>query len=440
VEALHGQGAFGALYRAVSVDLQRPEPVALKVSLAPWDLRFGREAKLLSRLSLPGVPRLLDSGVVRHPSGAEYAFLVMEWVEGTPLYAWAQQHAASSRERYQVLARLARTLEALHASGVVHRDVKGDNVLVQLSDRLPVLIDFGSGHYEGAARLTWQSLPPGTPEYLSPQACRFEMSLGRHPNGYYPPSPADDLYALGVTAFRLVMGQYPPPVDTQEDEEGYWHLIRPDFRPLLESNPRVGPRLRELILRLLSEAPEARGTAAQAATELEAIAEEREPTPAESPPVVERGRRPVWTRAWKPELAVAAVGVCAVLLWNVARVPAKPQRVSADFQSQDAGTSAVGDTSPAEPQATSRSAQEKKPVAKEPLPEPRPGQPRPDKSGRCPGRKQVPINGACWLELLPMSAEECVESDGEFFKGKCYLPAPAARKKPQPTSSPPEAR
>ena len=431
MEALHGQGAFGALYRAVSVDLQRPEPVALKVSLAPWDLRFGREAKLLSRLSLPGVPRLLDSGVVRHPSGAEYAFLVMEWVEGTPLYAWAQQHAASSRERYQVLARLARTLEALHASGVVHRDVKGDNVLVQLSDRLPVLIDFGSGHYEGAARLTWQSLPPGTPEYLSPQACRFEMSLGRHPNGYYPPSPADDLYALGVTAFRLVMGQYPPPVDTREDEEGYWHLILPDFRRLLRSNPRVGPRLRELILRLLAEAPEARGTAAQAAKELEAIAEERVPR----------------LRAWRPWLAVAAAAGFAGLLWNVAPVFVPPQRISAssphasDFQSPDAGTSAVGDTSPTQKQAPTPPDQEKKPVAQEPLPEPRPGQTRPDKRGQCPGRKQVPINGACWIDVsASMSTEECVDNYGVLFNGKCYQPVHAPPKQPQPTSNPPEAR
>jgi serine/threonine protein kinase len=414
--------------------------VALKVSLSPWNLRFGREAQLLARLSLAGVPRLLDSGVVRHASGDEYAFLVMEWVEGTPLYVWARQHAASSQELCQRLARLARTLEALHASGVVHRDVKGDNVLVRLSDNVPVLIDFGSGHFEGAARLTWQSLPPVTPEYLSPQACRFEMGLARHRNSYYPPSAADDVYALGVTAFRLVMGQYPPPVDTQEDEEGYWHLVRSDFRPLLESNPRLGPRLRELILRLLSEAPEARGTAAQAAKELEAIAEEPVPPPAESPPAVERGRPAVWTWAWRPGLAVAVVGACAVLLWNVARVTARPQRVSADFQSPDAGTSAVGDTSPTEPQAPSAPTQEKKPVVQESLPEPRPGQTRPDRRGQCPGNKQVPINGGCWFELLPMSAEECVQNDGEFFKGKCYDPAHPSPKKPQPTSSPPEAR
>jgi len=97
----------------------------------------------------------------------------------------------------------------------------------------------------------------------------------------------------------------------------------------------------------------------------------------------------------------------------------------------------VGDTAPTPPPVP---AQEKKPVAQELLPEPRPGQTRPDKSGRCPGSKQVPINGACWLEHLQMGAEECVENDGEFFKGRCYGPVLASPKKPQPTSSPPEAR
>jgi serine/threonine protein kinase len=307
----------------------------------------------------------------------------------------------------------------------VHRDVKGDNVLVQLSDNVPVLIDFGSGHFEGVPRLTWQSLPPGTPEYLSPQACRFEIGLGLHRNSYYPPAAADDVYALGMTAFRLVMGQYPPPVDTQADEEGNWRLIRPDFRRLLESNPRVGPRLRELILRLLSEAPEARGTAAQAATELEAIAKERVPR----------------LRAWRPWLAGAAAAGFAVLLWNVAPVHGPTQQRASDFQSPDAGTSAVGDTSPTQPPVPTPPSQEKKPVAQEPLPQPRPGQTRPDKRGQCPGSKQVLINGACWIDVSAlMSAEECVENDSVLFKGKCYGPVFASPKQPQPTSSPPEAR
>jgi serine/threonine protein kinase len=132
VEAWQGQGAYGAVYRAVRLGQQHSGPVALKLSLLPWNQRFVREAQLLSLLSHPGTPRLLDSGALLHPSGAELPFLVMQWVEGTPLYAWAEQHSPSPQQLCRVLAHLVRTLEALHASGVVHRDVKGDNVLVQL--------------------------------------------------------------------------------------------------------------------------------------------------------------------------------------------------------------------------------------------------------------------------------------------------------------------
>jgi hypothetical protein len=56
------------------------------------------------------------------------------------------------------------------------------------------------------------------------------------------------------------------------------------------------------------------------------------------------------------------------------------------------------------------------------------------------GRKQVPINGGCWFEVLQMSAEACVENGSVLFKGKCYAPALAPPKKPQPASSPMEAR
>jgi hypothetical protein len=70
------------------------------------------------------------------------------------------------------------------------------------------------------------------------------------------------------------MGQYPPPLDARQDEQGSWHILCPDLRPLLERNPRVEPGLREVILRLLSEAPEARGTAAQVTQALEALSNE----------------------------------------------------------------------------------------------------------------------------------------------------------------------
>ncbi len=426
VLAWQGQGSYGAVYRAVRTGLEHLGPGALKLSLYPEDRRFAREALLLSLLSHPSVPRLLDRGVLLHPSGFEHPFFVMEWIEGMPLYAWAQQHAPSVPEICQLLAQLARALEALHASGAVHRDVKGDNVLVRLSDRLPVLIDFGSCHFAGAQRLTWHSLPPVTPEYLSPQAVLFYLHSQHQPDGYYPPSPADDLYALGVTAYRLVMGQYPPRIAARQDEQGRWQARSPDIRPLLESNPRVGPALREVIVQLLSEAPEQRGTAAQVAQALEAAAggEERP----------ERSRPPGRARAWKPWLTLAAAGVCAVVLWSSKWVPRQ------NAQAPDGGTTAIGDSSPTEPQAATTSPEENKPLAQQPLPQPRPGQARPDEKGRCLGPKQVPINGGCWVELLPMSAEECVAGGYVPFQGKCYLPAPAPPKKPAPTSGPGQAR
>jgi len=465
VEALQGQGAFGAVYRAVRIGEETAGPVALKVAHYAWDARFGREAELLSRVSHPSIPRLLERGVLRQAAtGGEYPYLVMEWVEGVPLYTWAKQHAPSSQQVCQVLAQLARALEALHTVGAVHRDVKGDNTLVRLSDGRPFLIDFGSGHFQGADRLTWQSLAPFTPEYLSPQACLFDLRLARERDSYYVPTPTDDLYALGVTAYRLVMGQYPPPFELREDERGDWQVKSPDSRPQLESNPRVAPSLRELLLRLLSDAPEVRGTAARAAQALEAVAAEPPPRrTAESPPAAkvpppgvpvpagererpERDRPSSRARTWSPWLTLAAAGACAVLLWHSRPVPVPPAHVSArpprtsDFHVPDAGSSAVGDTSPTEPQATPPLTPEKKPVAQEPLPEPRPGQLRPDKKGRCLGRKQLAINGGCWLEFLTLTPEECTAGGYVLLKGKCLSPALESPKKPSPTSSPAEAR
>jgi serine/threonine protein kinase len=124
VEAWQGQGTYGAVYRAVHVDQEHAAPVALKLSLFPDDARFGREVELLARLNHPSIPRLLGCGVVRLPSGAQHHWFVMDWVEGRPLYTWAEQHTPSYRQVCQLLAQLAWALEALHAAGAVHRDVK----------------------------------------------------------------------------------------------------------------------------------------------------------------------------------------------------------------------------------------------------------------------------------------------------------------------------
>jgi serine/threonine protein kinase len=432
VKAWQGQGASGAVYWAERVGLRRSEPGALKLSLGRWNWRMEREVELLSRLSHPSIPRLLDRGGPQQPSGDEYPFFVMEWVQGMSLYAWAEQHVPSSPQLCRVLAQLARALEAVHAAGGVHRDVKGDNILVRLSDRRAVLIDFGSCHFAGAQRMTWQSLPPMTPEYLSPQAVVFYLHSQGQPDGYYPPSPADDLYALGVTAYRLVMGQYPGRGEARQDEQGTWQVKGPDLRPLLESNPWVEPALREVIVRLLWAEPEARGTAAQAAETLEAAAG-GEARPERSKPLAR-------ARASKRWLALAAVGACAVLVWHSQPVRPPPGAMTGNtLRASDADTAGVGDTAPTAPRVSTSPTTEKKPVAQGPLPEPRPEQLRPDKKGRCPGRKQVPLNGGCWNDVSSLlDAQACAESGHVLFQGKCFVPANAPSKKPQPTSAPSE--
>jgi serine/threonine protein kinase len=467
VEAWHGQGAYGAVYRAVRVGQEQQGPVALKLSVHPWEQRMVREARLLSRLDHPCVPRLLDQGMLRLLDNTQHPWFVMEWIDGAPLYAWAQRHSPSHREVCLLLAQLARALEMLHAGGAVHRDVKGDNVLVRLSDGRPCLIDFGSAHVQGEERLTWRSLPPFTLAYLSPQAALFDLSLIRQPNAYYFPSPADDLFALGVTAYRLVMGQYPPVLQRHRDDAGQWRVECPDFRPLLDNAPRVQPLLREWILRLLSQVPEERGSAALLAQALEAeVAEHREaPQPAQALvselPLTaipaassaaegsQRPRVPKPPRVFKSWLALVAAAAVALVLWSQARpLFVSPEHVPASSPGQalalDAGNAAVGESASSTPPTSILPPLRQQPLSQDGPLIPDPGQPRrqarPDAKGQCPLTRHVSLNGFCWVEQASMPAEECVRSGYTTLKGRCYAPVLELPQKTVPTSAPGKAR
>jgi predicted Ser/Thr protein kinase len=466
VEAWHGQGAYGAVYRAVRVGQEQQGPVALKFAVHPWDGRMVREARLLSRLEHPCVPRLLEHGMQRMLDNTQHPWMVMEWIDGVPLYAWAQQHEPSHLEVCQLLAQLARALEVLHAGGAVHRDVKGDNVLVRLSDRRPFLIDFGSAHVQGEERLTWQSLPPFTLAYLSPQAALFEVCLILQPHAYYFPSPADDLFALGVTAYRLVVGQYPPALKRYRDEAGQWRVECPDFRPLLDNNPRVQPLMREWILRLLAYVPEERGSAAQLAQAMEAEAagplkapqrvrapDAEPPSPAlPAAPITgerpQRSRVPKPARAIGPWLALVATAAVALVFWSRVRLlPSAPEHEPAQAAKQapapKEGTAAVDERATAPAPSSVPSPAREQPLSQDGPPSPDLGQPRrarPDAKGQCPLSRHVNLNGFCWVEWASMPAEECVRSGYTVLNGRCYAPVLELPQKTVPTSAPGKAR
>ncbi len=129
----------------------------------------------------------------------------MSWAEGVGLYDWARvrQRLLTSREVLRLLAQVARALEATHAAGGVHRDVKGDNVRVS-SEGHAMLLDFGACWLQGARPLTGAELPPGTEPYRSPQLLRIRRRWERGLEARYEARPEDDFYALGVMACYLL--------------------------------------------------------------------------------------------------------------------------------------------------------------------------------------------------------------------------------------------
>ena len=440
-----GWGAYGAVYRAFSVE-GASGPVALKLALHPGDERFAREVELLSRLRSPNVPRLVDHGVWGQPEGIIYPYLALEWVEGVSLYEWARVRRPSSRQALHALAHLARALAAVHSAGGVHRDVKGDNVLVSAEGQV-FLTDFGSGHYVGAATLTSPPFPPGTPAYRSPEAWRSVQLPLRKSATPYAPGPADDVFALGMTAYRLVTGDYPP---MTTPESHVWSLESTGPGSAHVVNARCYVELSDLVSRMLSVRPEARGSARELAEALERAACEAGPeadaplsSQDEFPPVDARGapRHLVHQAPERPRrlwLTAASLGGAVVLgaMWMLSTHPESDveQQVhaSAPEEARDGGTVAVGDSALTAPVPLSRTPSAWSTIAVEVPPRPLPGQARPNAAGRCPHRAQVLINGGCWVKLA-LSLQECDE--GYYvYKGACYGPAyPPPR---PPTSSP----
>jgi serine/threonine protein kinase len=433
VQALAGHGAFGAVYRAVPRHNENSAPVALKLALHSDDPRFAREVVLLARSEHPSIPRLLDHGSWQSASGTRHPFLVMRWVEGAPLYEQARLHPPAPARVRLWLAQLAQALAVLHAQDAVHRDLKGDNVMVRRGDDRAMLMDFGTGLYPGAAALTPAMGFPGTPLYRSPEAWLFEIQFHGSAIALYRPSASDDLYSLGVTACRLLTGEYPELWEPFRDEQGIWRLKSVRLPRALRNNLVVEPSLRSLILRLLSVNPEQRGTAAQLAQELEPV----------SP--VKPSRRPLRTRAprrhawlWLP---AAAAGL-ALALWagrTVSHEPLEPPSVAraepVKPDSADAGTAGLGDAATVAALDKPPSGATAEGMSQDTLPEPLPGQARPDEKGRCPHKGLVSLNGGCWKETA-WEPETCLPLGGQMFKGTCYVPfIPPGRKRP-PTSDP----
>jgi serine/threonine protein kinase len=195
-----GRGSMGVVYRAWSPRLRRL--CALKVLTGGEHsseldvLRFQNEAMLAARLDHPNIVRIFDAGEDKGQS-----YFVMEFIDGRPFTTFlGDRDPAVLRRGVEVLARVAGALDYAHGLGIVHRDVKPDNILVDADDE-PHVTDFGLAKGMGEdAGLTFAGRPMGTPWYMPPEQANGELQgIG----------PLSDVYSLGATLYHLLSGQPP---------------------------------------------------------------------------------------------------------------------------------------------------------------------------------------------------------------------------------------
>ena len=196
-------GGMGDVWRATDTVLGRT--VAIKVLRADrsadpsFDARFRAEARTLAALHHPGVVEVYDYGEISsNPGAPEIAYLVMAFIDGEPLsHQLARLGRLSAAATMSMVAQTADALHAAHVAGIVHRDVKPGNVLINGEGRV-VLVDFGIAHTAATEGLTGVRDIVGTARYMAPEQA-MKRTL----------APATDVYSLGTLAYECLAGAPP---------------------------------------------------------------------------------------------------------------------------------------------------------------------------------------------------------------------------------------
>jgi len=242
-----GHGGMATIYRGQ--DLRMERVVAIKVLREVYSTdpkfvtRFQREAKAASSLQHPNIVQVYDYG----QTDGNY-FIVMELVEGTDLRRYLRSRGMLAIDRAIIIAHdVALGLGAAHRRGIVHRDVKPQNVLVGRDGTIK-LTDFGiASVYKdiNAERLTTTGMTLGTVQYYAPEQAQGEIV-----------SPAADVYALGIVMYEMLTGRTPFDGDTPV-AVAMQHIQDLPLPPS-QFNPNIPPPLEEIILRCLEKVPEMR--------------------------------------------------------------------------------------------------------------------------------------------------------------------------------------
>ncbi|MBY6706840.1 protein kinase [Rhodococcus sp. BP-241] len=295
-----GRGGVSDVFRATDRTLGRAVAVKLFRSddHTPHDRRrIDSEMRTLASLTHPGLVTLHDAGSESDVAGYDGPYLVMEFVDGTTLSTFRAGGALPPEVVRQIGHQVAQALAHIHASGIVHRDVKPANILITRDDDAGLrakLTDFGIARIVDSDPMTEHGTAVGTAHYLSPEQATGEAT-----------GPASDVYSLGLVLTECLTGRM-----VFEGSAIAAAIARLHREPVIPVE--LGPTWVSLLTDMTSRTPTARPTAADVAHRLHTLTEDTDtavlPTPVATPAAVVSGRRSAvpWV--------LAALGICAALV------------------------------------------------------------------------------------------------------------------------------
>jgi serine/threonine protein kinase len=310
VQDFIGQGAMGLVYRAYHVQLQRTGAVKVLQGIAPdpdSTARFRHEAQAIAQMRHPNIVNVYDFG---EHDGVPY--MIIEYVPGGSLANKLSHGQLDTATALKYLRGIAAGLDHAHGLGIVHRDVKPANVLLEKDDT-PVLADFGLAKLlQGSSLKSMTGVTTGTPAYMAP-----EQVTGTKVG------PAADRYALATIAYEMLTGVIP------FDGEGlmellYAHVHREPVPPSAR-NHSLGPRVDAVIMRGLAKDPAARWESCTAMVDALSAALTRRPEPAVARTVVMAPAPPPHP---PPRAAAAVAAAFAAPLYVDTESPSDPIAVA----------------------------------------------------------------------------------------------------------------
>lgn len=267
VERVIGSGGMGVVFKAYDTELNRP--VAVKL-LAPYLASSGAARQRFAREARAAAAVVDEHVVAIHnvESDGEHPFLVMKYIGGGSLQQRLDRDGPLKVcEVLRIGMHTAKGLAAAHAQGLIHRDVKPSNILLDEGVDRALLTDFGLARASDDASLTRSGFHPGTPHYMSPEQVRGEAIDGR-----------SDLFGLGCVLYALCTGH--PPFRSETSYAVLRRITDDTPRSIREINPDVPAWLEQIVMKLLAKSPNNRfDSAAQVAELLEdCLAHLQQPT------------------------------------------------------------------------------------------------------------------------------------------------------------------